>query len=150
MIFVVVYMKYCRVCMNFVRLVWFAMKMYAASVGWLPPASVSLDWCPCPRTDAAGILRVAVGDALMVRFTTHFLGNSTVLQTGVLLFEKYPQIGICDILINIAMRILRKKAENLLTVAMLIEEPWKFTFVLMSNEIPFKNVQTRMHIITNL
>ena len=76
--------------------------------------------------------------SIILTISLRELGNSTVLQTGVLLFKKYPQIGICDILINIAMRILRKKAENLLTVAMLIEEPWKFTFVLMSNEVSFK------------
>ena len=55
-------MKSDRVRMNFCQ-------MYAATVGWRPPASVSADWSPCPRTDAGGNLRVAVGDALI---TTNF------------------------------------------------------------------------------
>ena len=39
-------MKSGLVCMNFVRLVSVVVKMYAASVGWLPPASLSMDWSP--------------------------------------------------------------------------------------------------------
>jgi hypothetical protein len=41
-------------------------KMYAARVGWLPTTSMSVDWSPCPRMDAGGILRVVVGDALIM------------------------------------------------------------------------------------
>ena len=38
-------------------------EMYAVSVGWLPPTSVSADWSP-RQTNAGGFLWVAVGDVL--------------------------------------------------------------------------------------
>ena len=36
-------MKFGCVCMNFIWLIQLVVKMYAASVGWLPPASLSTD-----------------------------------------------------------------------------------------------------------
>lgn len=43
-------------------------RMYAATVGWRSPASVFADQSLYPRTDAEGILWVAVEDALSITF----------------------------------------------------------------------------------
>lgn len=52
-----------RVCTNFVRLVETRLEMYAGSVRWPLPASMSADWYLRPWTDAGANLRVSVGDA---------------------------------------------------------------------------------------
>ena len=39
-------------------------RIYATTVVWMPPASVSMGWFPYPRIDAEAFLRIAIGDAL--------------------------------------------------------------------------------------
>ena len=56
-------MKSGLVCMNFIRFVEKEFEMYAATVGWRPPASVSADWSPLYADGRGRFFSVAVGDA---------------------------------------------------------------------------------------
>ena len=59
-----VYLKSGLVCMNFIRFAKKEFEMYATSMGWRHPASMSVNWPPCSRMDAGENLPVAVEDGL--------------------------------------------------------------------------------------